>query len=125
MSSERYHRFTRSACEAVANAAKFAERFGQSYVAPEHLFLGLLSTPKTTAGQVLTRLEIDPQQAWEAIVAGLRDPEANAGQQPGLTAEARLSIELAVDEARRHRHTYLGSEHLLLALIREGANRGA
>src|SRR5881227_3026748 len=101
-------------------AQEEAQHFQQNYIGTEHLLLGIEREGEGVAAKVLTNLGIqlsDVRQAVEFIIG--RGDRIISGE-IGLTPRAKKVIELAVDEARRLNHHYIGTEHLLLGLVREG-----
>ena len=113
-------RFTQRARRVLALAQEEAERLNHTYIGTEHLLLGLVKEENGIAGQVLRRLGVTPQKVEEMVLRmsgpGRRTPHSK----PDLTPRIRRVIELAVDEARRMGHHYIGTEHLLLGLVRLG-----
>jgi ATP-dependent Clp protease ATP-binding subunit ClpC len=112
-------RFTQRARRVLSLAQEEAERLQHSYIGTEHLLLGLMREEGGVAGRVLRDLGLDPRRVEELVERMTR-----AGQRVG-TARLDLSpgtkkvLELAVDEARRMGHHYIGTEHLLLGLVRQ------
>ncbi|GER82784.1 MAG: hypothetical protein IMW90_08775 [Thermogemmatispora sp.] len=121
MVQSRFHYFTDSAKLALKEAQQSAERYQQTYIAPEHLLLGITAGGTTTVSKLLERLEVDPSllhRATErAIVDWLAAHPGGETSWQGLTTETRQAIELAVGEASREQQGFIGSEHLLLALL--------
>jgi ATP-dependent Clp protease ATP-binding subunit ClpC len=118
--ADRFDKFTERARRVLTLAQEEAQRFNHNYIGTEHLLLGLISENDGVASQVFTNLKIDinkVRSAIEFIIGRGERPNAN---EIGLTPRAKKVIELAVDEARRLGHSYIGTEHLLLGLVREG-----
>ena len=113
-------RFTQRARRVLAYAQEEAERLNHSYIGTEHLLLGLLREESGVAGKVLRDLNVQPERVTELVERitgpGRRTPFSRID----LTPRTRRVIELAVDEARRLGQHYIGTEHLLLGLIRQG-----
>lgn len=113
-----FEKFTENARKILQGAQKEAQRVSQTYIGPEHILLSIARSPDCVAAEVLIRSGLDLKQIISAVefVIGrgilTSDPL-------GLTPRAKRVIELAVDEARRSDHHYIGSEHLLIGLIRE------
>src|SRR5438132_13153663 len=120
-----FDRFTERARNVMQLAQEEAQRLQHNYIGTEHLLLGLLREGEGVAGQVLTHLGVELEHARRAVegIVGRRD--RIAGGEIGLTPRAKKVIELAVAEARRLNHLYIGTEHLLLGLLREGEGIGA
>ena len=120
---DRFHKFTHRARTVLTLAQEEAQRFQHNYIGTEHILLGLLREGEGLAAKVLTTMDISLSEARskvEAIIGrGSQSRHVPKGE-IGLTPRAKKVIELAVDEARRLNHHYVGTEHLLLGLIREG-----
>ena len=117
-------RFTQRANKAISLAYASAVEMGHSYIGSEHLLLGLLREQEGVAARVLTDLGITVDEVVEHIRedVGFGDP----GIKPqDLTPRSKLILNYASDEAVRLRHNYIGTEHILLGIIRERENIGA
>lgn len=124
---DRLEKFTEGARRVLSYSLEESQRLQQNYVGTEHVLLGLLREETGLAGQVLADLGISLAEARstvERIVQG-QAITPSAPPEGGLTARAKRVIELAVDEARRLGHHHVGTEHLLLGLIRESQGVGA
>jgi len=118
--SNRFDKFTEKARKVLTLAQEEAQRFNHNYIGTEHLLLGLISENDGVAAKVFGNLNIEinkVRSAIEFIIGRGERPNAN---EIGLTPRAKKVIELAVDEARKLGHSYIGTEHLLLGLVREG-----
>ncbi len=118
MPDNKMQRFTQRARRVLGLAQEEAERLQHSYIGTEHLLLGLIREEEGVAGRVLRELGVELEKV-EILVerktrAGQRTPFARLDLSPGT----KRVLELAVDEARRMGHSYIGTEHLLLALVR-------
>lgn len=122
---DRFDRFTKRARHVLSLAQEEAQRFKHSYIGTEHLLLGLLREGDGAAAQVLKNLDIEVDQVRQAIEAIIGQGERIVLGEVGLTPRAKKVIALAVDEAQRLNHRFIGTEHLLLGLIREGEGIGA
>ena len=113
-------RFTQRARRVLAYAQEEAERLNHSYIGTEHLLLGLLREETGIAGKVLRDLNVQFERVAELVERitgpGRRTPFSKID----LTPRTKRVIELAVDEARRLGQHYIGTEHLLLGLVRQG-----
>jgi excisionase family DNA binding protein len=118
--SGRFEKFTSRARHVLTLAQEEAVSFNHNYIGTEHLLLGLLREEEGVAAKVLVGLGVELERVRSGIefIIG-RGGKAVEGQ-VGLTPRAKKVMELAVDEARRLGHHYVGTEHLLLGLVREG-----
>jgi ATP-dependent Clp protease ATP-binding subunit ClpC len=116
---DRFDKFTEQARKALSLAQEEAHRFRHNYIGTEHLLLGLVREDDGVAAKVLQKLGVELQTVRNAVefIIGRGD---RIVLEIGLTPRAKKVIELAIDEARRMNHHYIGTEHLLLGLIREG-----
>ncbi len=101
-------------------AQEEAQRFQHNYIGTEHLLLGLVREGEGVAAKVLEDLGVELIQVRSAVESVIGRGDRIVLGEIGLTPRAKKVIELAVDEARRLNHRYIGTEHLLLGLIREG-----
>jgi ATP-dependent Clp protease ATP-binding subunit ClpA len=111
--------FTEQNRKAVFYAQEEAQRFGSEFVGTEHLLLGLLRM-NCGATEVLKSLGCEPAAIRSAAVAQLPQGQAKPPYEKVLSPRAKRSIELARAEAASHRVDYVGTEHLLAGLVREG-----
>ncbi len=120
MDRNRYDKFTERARKVLSLAQEEAQRFQHPYIDTEHLLLGLVREGEGVAAKVLSNLGVELTRVRSSIefIVG-RGDRIVLGEIP-LTPRAKKVIELAVDEARRLNHQYIGTEHLLLGLVREG-----
>jgi hypothetical protein len=123
--SGNFDRFTERARTAMQLAQEEAQRLQHNYIGTEHLLLGLLREREGVAGKVLTSLGVDLDQVRQAVEGIVGRGEHLVSGEIRLTPRAKKVVELAVDEARRLHHHFLGTEHLLLGLLREGQGIGA
>ncbi|MBS1721921.1 MAG: ATP-dependent Clp protease ATP-binding subunit [Armatimonadetes bacterium] len=115
-----WQRFTERARKVVFFAQEEAQKFGEGYVSTEHLLLGLVRESDSVAARVLERLGVSLARIRAEIEKQLPRGEARQSQDMTLTPRAKRVIDLAYDEARNLNNNYIGTEHLLLGLIREG-----
>jgi ATP-dependent Clp protease ATP-binding subunit ClpC len=118
--ADRFDKFTERARRVLTLAQEEAQRFNHNYIGTEHLLLGLVREGDGVAAKVLANLGVELNKVRSAVefIIG-RGDRAVVGE-IGLTPRAKKVIELAVDEARRLNHHYIGTEHVLLGLVREG-----
>jgi len=114
-----FNRFTERAQKVLAIAQQEALQFRHGYVGTEHLLLGLLEEQEGVAAKVLASMQIDLATVRNRIEQAMGYGNYS-GTQITLTPRAKKVLELAFDEARRLGHNYVGTEHLLLGLLREG-----
>jgi hypothetical protein len=115
-----WQRFTERARRIVFFAQEEAARLGENYVGSEHLLLGLVRENDSVAARILDRLGVPLGRIRSDIERQVTRGHGNLGQDMQLTPRAKRVIDLAYDEARQLRNNYVGTEHLLLGLIREG-----
>jgi len=116
-----FGRFTERAQKVIMIAQEEAAALNYSYVGTEHLLLGLIKEGGGIAAQVLKNMGVETSKVVEKIEELIGKGDENfAGQVMGLTPRAKRVLELSHLEARRLGHNYVGTEHILLGLIREG-----
>ncbi|MBI2070023.1 MAG: ATP-dependent Clp protease ATP-binding subunit [Elusimicrobia bacterium] len=115
-----YNRFSERAQRAILIAQEEAKRLNHDYVGTEHILLGLVALNEGVAAQVLANLGVDSKRVRAEIekIVGTGDNIMQLGEIP-FTPRAKKVLELAVEEAQKMGHTYVGTEHILLGLIRE------
>ena len=118
--SNRFDKFTERARKVLALAQEEARRFNHNYIGTEHILLGLVREEEGMAARVLSNLGIGLNKVRAAVEFIIGRGEESAQGDVGLTPRAKRVIELAVDEARFLGHQYIGTEHILLGLLREG-----
>ncbi len=114
-------RFTQRVRKVLFLARDEAGRLQHDYIGTEHLLLGIVREGEGVAAKVLRHLNIDFERIQKAVEDSVSAPNGpvSIGEIP-FTPRAKKVLELSIDEARLHNHSYVGTEHLLLALIREG-----
>ena len=117
---DRFDKFTERARKVLQYAQEEAQRFQHNYIGTEHLLLGLLRVEDSVATKVLENLGIELLKVRGAVEFIIGRGDRIVLGEIGLTPRAKKVIELAVDEARRMNHRYIGTEHLLLGMVREG-----
>ncbi|MDW8071245.1 MAG: ATP-dependent Clp protease ATP-binding subunit, partial [Anaerolineae bacterium] len=118
--TDKFERFTKRARRVLTAAQEEAIRLNHNYIGTEHLLLGLVREENGVAVRVLRELNVDPQQVREMIERTVGRGQRAIQGKLTLTPRTKRVIELAVDEARRMGHHYIGTEHLLLGIVREG-----
>ncbi len=116
--SNKMERFTQRARRVLSLAQEEAERMQHAHIGTEHLLLGLMREEGGVAGRVLRDLGLRPNQV-EQVIERLTSGNKRPGvQRMDLSPATKKVLELAVEEARRMGHHYIGTEHLLLGLVR-------
>jgi ATP-dependent Clp protease ATP-binding subunit ClpC len=115
-----FERFTNRARHAVVLAQEEARRLKHNYIGTEHLLLGLLGEPDGLAGRVLQRSGLSLEGGRDAVSAIVGPGTAAPSGHIPFTPRAKKTLELALREATHLHHNYIGTEHILLGLIREG-----
>ena len=117
---DRFDKFTERARKVLTLAQEEAQRFNHNYIGTEHLLLGLVREGEGVAAKVLANMGVELNKVRSAVEFIIGRGDRMVMGEIGLTPRAKKVIELAVDEARRLNHHYIGTEHLLLGLVREG-----
>ena len=118
--ASRFEKFTERARRVLSLAQEEAQRFNHNYIGTEHILLGLVRETDGVAARVLSNLGVELQKVRAAVEFIIGRGERTTPGEIGLTPRAKKVIELAVDEARRLNHNHIGTEHLLIGLMREG-----
>jgi hypothetical protein len=118
--NDKFEKFTERARKVLSLAQDEAQRFNHNYIGTEHLLLGLVREGDGVAAKVLANLGVELNKVRSAVEFIIGRGDRIVLGEIGLTPRAKKVIELAVDEARRLNHHYIGTEHLLLGLVREG-----
>ena len=121
----RFEKFTERARKVLTLSQEEAQRFNHNYIGTEHILLGLVREGEGVAAKVLANLGVELEKVRSAVEYIIGRGEKTVSGEIGLTPRAKRVIELAVDEARRLNHNYIGTEHLLLGLLREGEGMAA
>ena len=121
-----FERFTDRARRVVVLAQEEARTLNHDYIGTEHLLLGLIHEGQGVAAKALESLGISDEAVTQRIdeIVGRGTKPARSGHIP-FTARAKKSLELSLREALQLGHNYIGTEHILLGLIREGEGPGA
>ncbi len=115
-----WNRFTERARRMIWEAQAEAGRLGENYVSTEHMLLGLVREKDSVAARILDRMGVSLGRIRSEIERQVTRGDGRLGQDMQLTPRAKRVIDLAYDEARQLQVKYIGTEHLLLGLIREG-----
>ena len=117
--ASRFDKFSERARRVLSLAQEEAQRLNHNYIGTEHILLGLVKEEEGVAARVLINMGVSLPKMRSAVeyVIGPGEKVTSAGT--GLTTRAKRVIELAIDEARQMGHNYIGTEHLLLGLLRE------
>ena len=118
--TNRFEKFSERARRVLSLAQEEAQRFNHNYIGTEHILLGLVRETEGVAARVLSNLGVELGKVRSAVEFIIGKGERNTPGEIGLTPRAKKVIELAVDEARRLNHHYIGTEHILIGLMREG-----
>ena len=116
-------RFTERARQVLRTAQEEAKRLDDRYIGTEHLLVGLVHEDRGLASRVLRDMGVSFVQVRRVVEEASRraGDVQRKGSMEGLSPRTKRVIESAVDEARKMNHQYIGTEHLLLGLIREGS----
>ncbi len=122
-----FERFTERARKVLGFAEEAARELEHNYVGTEHILLGLIKEDQGIASAVLSERGLDYDKVRKKVADIIGEGEAgeSSSQAIGLTPRTKKVLNLSMDEARRLGHNYIGTEHLLLGLIREGEGVGA
>ncbi|MBV8081509.1 MAG: ATP-dependent Clp protease ATP-binding subunit [Candidatus Eremiobacteraeota bacterium] len=112
--------FTERARRSIVLAQEEAQRLGNNYIGTEHILLGIISEGESLAAKVLETLGVNLAKVRAEVEAIVGRGGQTVQQEMVFTPRAKRVIELAFEEARQLNHNYIGTEHLLLGLIREG-----
>ena len=113
--------FTPRAQQVLTLARKEAERFNHNYVGTEHLLLGLIKFGEGVAVSVLQRMGLDLERVRMEVEKHVGShPETNMVGNTPYTPRVKKVLALAGKEAQALKHSYVGTEHILLGLLREG-----
>jgi ATP-dependent Clp protease ATP-binding subunit ClpC len=120
------YNFTERVRKVLQMAREEAQRLHHEYVGTEHILLGLVREGEGVAAAALEAFRINPHEVIEKIEASVRRGKSPPeGPDLPYTSRAKKVLELSMTEARNLRHSYVGTEHLLLGLLREEKGIGA
>jgi ornithine carbamoyltransferase len=120
-----WQRFSERARRVIFYSQEEAARLGENYVAPEHMLLGLVRDDDSVAARILDRLGVPLDRVRSEIEKQVTPGPGHRGQDMQLTPPAKRVIDLSYEEARQLSNNYIGTEHLLLGLLREGNSLAA
>ena len=123
--ASRFEKFSERARRVLILAQEEAKHFNHNYIGTEHILLGLLREDEGVAAKVLGNLGVSLTKVRSSVEFMMERGEKPSTGETGLTPRAKRVIELAIDEARHLSHNYIGTEHLLLGLLREGEGAAA
>lgn len=121
-----FDRFTNRSRKVMGNARQAAMRFQHQYIGTEHILLGLIEEDSGVAASVLRKLGAGPEEIEGAVktIIETGPTMVTMGQLP-FTPRTKRMLEFSSEEAQKLRHNYIGTEHLLLGILREGEGAGA
>ena len=118
--SSRFEKFSEKARRVLSNAQLEAQRLNQDYIGTEHILLGIIIETTSTANQILSNIGIGLDNLKTDIEMSLKPSKSEIDYSNiGLTATSKKVIELAVDEARSLSSKFIGTEHLLVGILRD------
>jgi ATP-dependent Clp protease ATP-binding subunit ClpC len=118
--ASRFEKFSERARRVLTLAQEEARHFNHNYIGTEHILIGLVREDEGVAAKVLIDMGVGLSKVRSAVEFIIGRGEKPTTGEIGLTPGAKKVIELAIDEARHLGHSYIGTEHLLLGLLREG-----
>ncbi len=122
--SKYFDKFSVRARRVLQIAQQESERLNHKFIGSEHLLVGLAKEEEGVAARVLSHMDVNLDKLCQSVEVIL-DVESHSETEEGLTLRAKRVIELAIDEARQMGHSYIGTEHLLLGLLREKDGKAA
>src|SRR5260370_21282338 len=118
--ADKFEKFTERARKVFSLAQVEAQRFNHNYIGTEHLLLGLVREGDGIAARILANLGVQLPKVRSAVEFIIGRGDGIIIGDPGLTPRSKKVVELSMDEARRLNNHYIGTEHLLLRLVRDG-----
>jgi ATP-dependent Clp protease ATP-binding subunit ClpC len=113
-----FERFTDRARQVVVLAQEEARNLHHNYIGTEHILLGLLHEGRGIAAQALTTLGIDQEAVRQRVIEIVGRGDQNPAGHIPFTPRAKKVLQLALREALQFGHNYIGTEHILLGLLR-------
>lgn len=120
-----FERFTDRARRVLVLAQEESRLLGHNYIGTEHLLLGLIQEGHGVAAKALTALGVSPDAVREKVVEATAPPGVPDSGSPPFSPRAKKVLELSLREALQLGNNYIGTEHILLGLVREGEGVGA
>ncbi|MCL1886030.1 MAG: ATP-dependent Clp protease ATP-binding subunit [Dehalococcoidia bacterium] len=117
--ASRFDKFSEKARRVLSLAQEEAQRLNHNYIGTEHILLGLVKEEDGVAARILANMGASPPKMRSGVEYVIGPGEKTTSVGTGLTTRAKRVIELSIDEARQMGHNYIGTEHLLLGLLRE------
>jgi len=118
--SDKFAKFTKRARDVLSLAQDEAQQLNHNYMGTEHILLGLVRVGEGVGAKALESLGVELATVRREVLFIVGRGDRIVLGEIGMTPRAKKVLELAVDEARRFNHSYIGTEHLLLGLLREG-----
>ncbi|MBC7334144.1 MAG: NDP-hexose 4-ketoreductase, partial [Actinobacteria bacterium] len=115
-----FERFTERARKVVVRAQDEARFLKQNYIGTEHLLLGLIDEKEGIASRVLIELGVSLEEIRAAVKDAVTEGSSETYEHIPFTPRAKKVLELSLREALQMGHNYIGTEHILLGLLREG-----
>ena len=116
-----FQHFTDNARRAMSFANELARQLNHKYIGTEHVFLGLLYHDNSKAAAILKNLGVDTKKMLselEQLIKSKADTDTDSSQEQQQTQHAKKVIEYAAEEAKNFSHDFIGTEHILLGLLR-------
>ena len=118
--ASRFDKFSERARHVLTLAQEEAQLRNHTFIGTEHILLGLLREEDGVAAKVVEGLGMNLTKLYSAVEDAIKRIEVPPIGETGLTPQAKRIIELAIDEARQLTHNYIGTEHILLGILRQG-----
>ena len=115
-----FERFTERARRVLTFAQDEARQLNHSFIGTEHILLGLIREGDGVGAQALRSLGVSLQAVRDQVQETIGTPASVANSSPSFTPRAKKVLELALRESLQLHHSYIGTEHILLGLVREG-----
>jgi ATP-dependent Clp protease ATP-binding subunit ClpA len=115
-----FERFTGGARRVVVRAQEEARALKHNYIGTEHILLGVLADQEDVSSRALANAGISPDQVRQEVLRSVPEGESEPTGHVPFTPRAKKVLELSLREALQLRHNYIGTEHILLGILREG-----